>query len=137
MNVHCCVEINVFYICTHKSGIRCWDGADDEAFRSCDIWCVSCDFTRVVNYSTLNINLCSVVYIFMWSDILPYVTFWSCGTCDFWMKKILFDPATLLYNLFESLPNSFENNFYLNFFHLLWIGVYILVQIQYQDRWQN
>ena len=46
---HWCVEIIFFYICTQKSGIRCWDGAVDESFGCCDICCGSFDSNRAVN----------------------------------------------------------------------------------------
>ena len=88
--INWCVEIKVCYICTHKSGVRWWDGAFDESFSYCDICCGSWDFTRSVSYITCNINYCSVGFSFMWFDTTDYYYICHCPIlCDllFWNEE--------------------------------------------------
>ena len=46
----------------------------------------------------------------MSQTILQYVTFQSCGSCDFGTNKIVFHPKTLLSTLCASLTNSSEKD---------------------------
>ena len=108
VTVHCCVAINVWHICTQKSGVRCRHGAVDEGFICCDIYCGSCEFTRVFKYISSNSESCYVVFIFLMFDVTYYSSicpFWSCETCDFGIKKILFYPENLFPTPCTIIPN--------------------------------
>ena len=57
---------------------------------------------------TLSLVLCvSDFYGLISQTIFPYVTFQSCGTYDFGMKKIVFDTTTLLTTPCTSMSNLF------------------------------
>ena len=141
ITVRWCVDIKVWYVCTQKCGVRCWDGAVDEGCSCCDICCGSCEFTRVVNYIYSNSE-----YFYGGFNISVV---W-CHTLLFHMS--LYDPVGLvilewriLYLIHQwCFPHlayiwitHWRNICARPFSHILWVGVYIIMQIQSHDGWYH
>ena len=138
--VHWCVVMKFWYVCTQKSGVRCWYGSVDESLY------IVISAVGVVTSPGYSIIIPQTVSLVLWvsslcglmsQNIITYIPFQFCGTCNFGMKKIIFDPTTLLPTPWKSMSNSLEKYLCQIIFSSPLPNLYLLLKIQYQYGWKH